>query len=134
MNPSPYIREQIIALLNGTINYDSVNVPCYEGQGEVVPYQILIGETTARKAGTKNSRAWQVEQVIEVVSEQQTNLRKHVDAIGSEVMELFSIPDSATWQIGSIVEPSINYLDDQSGEGTYINRLLLRYNFLIVLK
>lgn len=140
-NPSPYVRQQLAALLNESIAYDGVQVPCYEGQGETVTYQILIGETSARKAGTKNSRAWQMEQVIEVVSEQQTNLRKHVDAIGESVMALINptmltqgINSGAVWDVGTIVEPSINYLDESSGEGSFINRLFLRYNFLIVLK
>lgn len=140
-NPSAFIRQQLVTLLNEVIAYDGVQVPCYEGQGEEVKYQILIEETSARKAGTKNSRAWQIEQVIEIVSEQPTNLRKHIDAIGESVMQLMNpgvntqgLNGNATWQIGTIVEPSMNYLDEPSGEGTFINRLFLRYNFLIVLK
>lgn len=140
-NPSPYIREQLHSLLNETIVYNGKSVPAFEGQGEGVDYQVLIGETSARKQGTKNSRAWQMEQVIEVVSEQETNLRKHVDAIGEEVMQKMNptmltagIADSAVWQVGTIPEPSINYLDEPSGDGKFINRLILRYNFLIVLK
>lgn len=134
-NPSPFVRRTLITLLDGVITYNGSPVPCLEGSADVLPYFIEVSTTTATRAGNRDNKAWKVDQVIEVISEQTYNMRKHVDAIGEEVMQLMEgMTGDSTWQIGTIKEPSINYLDEQNGDSTYINRLLLRYNFLITLK
>lgn len=140
-NPAPYIRTSLVALLNNTITYNSLPVPCYEGGGEVTPYQILIEDTTDRTVRIRDTFSYRFEQVIEVVSEQQTNLRKHVDAIGGEVMNKIlptpmtkGISNNSDFQIASIEKIGQRYLDEASGQETFINRLILRYEFLIVEK
>jgi hypothetical protein len=140
-NPAPYIREQLVNLLDNAITYDGAQVPCYEGQGEVTKYQILIREQSMNERDDRHSFNDEFSQLIEVVSEQATSLHKHVDAIGSQVMDLMKpdtftkgIADSADFQLLHVKRTSQGYMDEQSGEGTYINRLILRYNFLIVQK
>jgi hypothetical protein len=140
-NPAPYIREQLVNLLDNAITYDGAQVPCYEGQGEVTKYQILIREQSMNERDDRHSFNDEFSQLIEVVSEQATNIRRHVDAIGAQVLAILKpdtftsgLADSADFQVMSVKRVSQSYLDEQSGEGTYINRLLLRYNFLIVQK
>ncbi len=140
-NPSPYIRSQLVTLLNGVINYDSQSVPCYEGEGEDVKYQIFLAEQNVAEKDTKHSFNSEFEQVIEVTSEQHTNLRKHVDIIGGEVMNLLKptpttkgVLSNTDFQITHLRKVSQNYLTENSGEGKYINRLILRYQIKITEK
>jgi hypothetical protein len=135
-NPAPYIRENLVTLLDSVITYDGVLIPAYEGQGEVTKYQILLREQTMSEQNDRHSFNDQFEQLIEVISEQETSLHKHIDAIGAEVMNILAsgIPGSADFQLINARRVSQSYIDEESGEGTYINRLLLRYNFLIVQK
>lgn len=141
-NPANYIRQQLIALLDETITYDSIDVPCYSGNGEVTKYQILLKDLTRpQDLDNRDSFAGRWEQQIEVISEQVDNVRKHVNNIGEEVMEILrptprttGIASNADFQIGSVKSGSPTYIDEQSGEGTFINRLILRVSFLITQK
>lgn len=140
-NPAPYIRQSLIVLLNNTITYNGSPVPCYEGSGAVTPYQILIEDTTDRPVRIRDTFSYRFEQSIEVVSEQQTNLRKHVDAIGGQVMNKIlptpmtkGISGNSDFQIVGIEKIGQRYIDEVSGQRTFINRLILRYEFLIVEK
>lgn len=137
-NPAPYIREQLVVLLNETITYDSVDVPCYEGEGEVMKYQILLVGQLKSNRSTRDSFNWQCEQRVEVISEQETNVHAHVDAIGAEVMnrikptpKTHGFTNSSDFQIGVVRIEIMDYIDEPSGEGTMINRLPLRITFLI---
>jgi hypothetical protein len=140
-NPASYIRQQLRVLLHETITYDSVDVPCYEGQGEVEKYQILLQSAFNQERGYRDAFVDHFEQVIEVVSEQDTSLHKHVDQIAGEVMDKIQpttnthgLSSNNDFQIGRAKLLSQNYRDEPSGEGTFINRLILRYQFIIVEK
>lgn len=140
-NPAPYVRNVLVTLLNNQITYGGQQVPCYEGEGETIPYQILIREQSIGAPKDKHTMSGRFEQVIEVISEQQTNLRKHVDAIGEQVMDLIKptalsqgFYGNTDFQVCTIKKISQNYLDEPSGDGSYINRLIIRLQFLIIEK
>jgi hypothetical protein len=140
-NPAPYIREQLTALLHETITYNGVPVPCYSGNGEITPYQILLRDQSSTDERRRDAFNEKFEQVIEVVSEQETSLQKHIDAIGAQVMAILKptpqtkgLADSVDYKIIAFKKLSQNYVTEESGEGTYINRLILRYSFFITQK
>ncbi len=134
---APYIREKLVTVLNDTVTYEGAAVPAYTGQGEVRDYQILIRDPRQTDISTRDSfnGRWEVE--IEIVSEQTTNLTRHIDAIGAGVMNLMkpapktsSLTGNHEFEIAAVKMEGFRYLDEQSGEGTFINRLILRYTFL----
>lgn len=140
-NPAPFIRESLVTLLNGTITYNAVPVPCYEGEGEKTPYQINLVELSRSGRDFRDAFHGQYEQVIEIVSMQATNMNKHVDAIGGEVMQLIKptpkttgIPSGSDFVVGAVKVISTNYLDEEADDGQHINRLILRISFLITEK
>jgi hypothetical protein len=136
-NPAPYLRKTLFTLLYGNVTYDSSLVPVVEsGSGDLVPYQIFIGEYS--DADRSNSHEWGADatQVLEVVAEQGTPVKKHVDAIGELVTNLI-MPTPLSAKLNSddfhinVTRPSINHIIENSGDGTFIVRLILRYNLLI---
>ena len=137
-NPASYIREKLVILLNDTITYNGAVVSCYSGNGEVTAYQILIRDATDTNLSTRDSFSGRWTQVIEVISEQETSLHKHVDAIGNSVLSVL-IPSpkisplngNSDFQIGVIRKEGQRYMDETSGEGTFINRLLITISFII---
>lgn len=140
-NPAPFIRTTLVTLLNGVITYEGVQVPCYEGEGELTPFQIILAEQTGIDEDDRHSFNTELEQLIEIVSRQSTNLRKHVDAIGGEVMNLIrptpttkGLADGADFQVRHIKVGRPNYITEQEDDGTYINRMLLRITFSLTEK
>ena len=142
-NAAPYIREQLVTLLDGVITYDGETIPVYENEGVMdgsVKYQILIKDQSSTPDNTKRSFSNQTTAVIEVISETSSSVRKHVDVIGNEVLALLKpttqttgIPDSAVWQIANL-EISTRYLTDEGGAETKIVRLILELNFTTIEK
>lgn len=139
-NPAPYIREALVTLLSG-VTYAGNEVPVYEGETEDVPYFIELADQSISEQDTKHSFNSLFEQVIEVVSEDRNNTRKHVDLIGGQVMNLLKptavsqgLTGSADFQVGTVKRISQNYLVENSGAAKFINRLILRYQFLIIEK
>jgi hypothetical protein len=140
-NPAPFIRESLVTLLDGAITYEGETVHCYEGEGEEGErYQILLAEQNINGRDDKSSSNNEVSQLIEVISQQSTDLNKHVDAIGAEVMELMQpsvitkgMADSADFQVMNLHGPFQTYRKEHNADG-FVNRLLLRYTFLIVQK
>lgn len=137
-NPAAYIREKLVALLHETITYASTPVPCYEGEGEVIPYQILLAGQVKTNRHNRHAFNWRCEQRIEVISEQTTNLHKHVDAIAASVLVILKPTPRLSAFTGNVDFRVINvdlefrdYIDEPSGEGTMINRLPLVLTFLL---
>jgi hypothetical protein len=139
INPAPYLRQKLFALLNNAISYDGQSVPVYESEGkDTDKVQIIIGEFTTADASnhtTFNSRA---RQVIEVISQQPKTTKKIVDIIGQSVTTTLQ-PDRHTdtmsgddFQVMIQGAPSINYLDEVSGSGSKIIRLILGYDLLVI--
>ena len=138
-NVAPYIREGLVTLLNNTITYDAQLIPAYSGEGEVRAYQIIIASQNGNPDNNyRDAFVNGFEQVIEIVSEQANNTNSHVDAIGEQTMALITPTRQATGLADSADFITVNarligqtYLGEPSGEGTFINRLILRYSFLI---
>lgn len=137
-NPAPYLRKAFFDLLDGQVSYDSTTVAVYEGEGRVSKYQILIGELSISDRSDKHSFSGRGSQLISIVNEGPGKLvHKHIDAIGDLVMDLIQPAprengiDVDEFQIIGLKKESQNYLDERSGTGGYITRLLLRYSFFI---
>lgn len=137
-NPAPYVKAKFFELLNGNVNYQSADVPVKEQGGKrVVPYMVLIGEFSLTDRSTKHSFSARASQLISVVHEGTgTLLHEHVDAIGDQVMDLIipaprTVLETDEFQITAIRKASQNYLDEPSGSGAFITRLLIRYDFLV---
>lgn len=137
-NPAPYLRKAIFSLLSGHVSYLEAQVPVVEGEGNEVRFEIFIAETSISDQSDKHSFTGRGSQLIEIVERGTGKLvHKHVDAIGELVMNLIQPAPRQTgittteFQIMSLAKESQNYLDERSGSGSYITRLLLRYSFLI---
>jgi hypothetical protein len=139
-NPAPYIRRSLFALLNGSVTYNTVVIPVYEGGGNSSDkYQILIKEYTDADRSNKSNFRGIGNLVIEVVGEEATALNKHVDAIADLVMNIIK-PDTKqggllsgdVFQVMINGKPSINGLIEDSGDGSVIIRRILRYNLLTI--
>jgi hypothetical protein len=137
-NPAPYLRKTLFTLLDGNVTYDGATVPVVEsGSGDLVPYQIFIGEYSDGDRSNKHGFEADASQVVEVVGEQGTAVKKHVDEIGDLVMNIIhpttqsNLLSSTDFNVCVQGRPSINHVIENSGDGTYIVRLILRYNLLI---
>jgi hypothetical protein len=138
INPAPYLRQTIYALLNNAVTYDGDVVPVYEGEGNShAPMQILISTYSDADQSNKTTFGANVSQVIEVQGEQMKITRKGVDIIGEQVMQLIHSQPSddnlsgGGFSVCVVGRPSINYLPDVSGSGAKIVRLILRFQLLI---
>jgi hypothetical protein len=141
-NPAPHIRKAIYAALLGNTTYNdgegyNTTVPVYENQGTEEQYQILIGEYSDADRSTKNNFGATGRQVIEIVSERQDSVRKHVDAIGDIVMSVLKptirdteVLSDSEFQIMIKGKPDLRHLTEDSGEGSKIVRLLITMNLL----
>lgn len=139
--PSSYLREKLGSLLNA-ITYDdgegfNGTVPVVASEGAESKYQIFIGDYSDADRSNKHGFEANANQVIEVIAEQSTAAKKHVDAIGELVTSAIhpttqsDLLDGTGISINVIGRPSINHLVENSGEGSKIVRLILRYNLLI---
>jgi hypothetical protein len=135
-NPAPYLRRTLFSLLDGNVSYESAVVPVYEGEGEVVARQIIIGDYSDADRSNKQNFGANGSQIIEVVCEQPTGIKKHADAIGELVMNLIkptttsNLLSNTDFSILIKGKPSQNHIIEDSGSGTKIVRLLLRYSLL----
>lgn len=140
-NPASYIRTAFGALLDG-ITYDdgegfNGSVPVVASEGTEDKYQIFIGDYSDADRSNKHSFGGNATQVIEIVAEQKTGAKKHVDAIGELATDIVQptvqsdLLSNADFTVLVIGRPSINHLVENSGDGTKIVRLILRYNLLI---
>lgn len=137
-NPVPYLRKAFFDLLDGQVTYLSESIPVLSGEGNEVRFEIFIAETSITDRSDKHSFSGRGSQLIEVVERGTGKLvHKHVDAIGEQVMDLIQPAPRETgistteFQIIGLKKDSQNYLDERSGTGSYITRLLLRYSFYI---
>ena len=138
-NPAPYIRTQLFSLLNASVTYENLPVPVYESGSEgSEAYKILIAEMTPVKRRTKASEDYTYDVAVEVVYEGYDNVRKHIDAIAEQVMELiqpslhsYGLQDNDDWQFTGLNINAPVYLDDVSADNKYIKRARLVLNFLI---
>ena len=137
-NPAPYIRTALVTLLNGTITHDGSPVPCYSGEGELVPYQIIIGDETWSRENDKASFMQDFTQPIEVVSMQATNTKAHVNEIMGSIVLLMTptpttkgIADSADFQVLNLEADNPQHISEVAQDGTFINRLIINYRFFI---
>jgi hypothetical protein len=109
----------------------------YENEGEVLPRQIIIGEYSDADRSNKNDFGSNSTQVIEVVCEQNDAVRKYADEIGELVSNLIhpnttsALLNGSDFSVMVVGKPSINYITENSGSGTKIVRLILRYSLLI---
>lgn len=142
-NPAPYLRKTLFSLLDGNVSYDDGKgfnqaVSVYEGgSGDDERYQIFIGEYSDADRSNKNTFGANATQVIEITGNQVDSAKKHVDAIGDIVMNLIhpttqsDLLNGTDFSVTVVGRPSINHLPEDSGSGSKIVRLLLRYNLLI---
>lgn len=138
INAAPYIRTAFNDLL-GNVMYESAAVPMTENDSNSsFKRRLVLGETSSGDRSTKDSfaRAWS--QVVEVICEQHTAKREHVDKIGDIVMNLIQPTPKTTsliidnrFQLSDVKIDGHNYLTDDGGSGIKIVRLILRYSFLI---
>jgi len=139
INQAPYIRQALYALLNGAVIYGGEAVPVYDNGGKAkLKYQILIQEMDSNNEGTKHSITERWQQVIEVVAEQRTAARIHVDAIGNEVINRMKPAPRTTginldsqFQLLNVKKEGQRYITDYGQDGTFIVRLVIRFSFLI---
>ena len=125
--------------MNGAVLYESNVVPVYESGSEgAETYKILIGEMLPAYRQTKASVDYVYDCTIEVIYEGYSNVRRHIDAIAEQVMELVApglhttgLQDSEDWQFTGVNINAPRYLDDVSADSKYIKRALLTLNFLI---
>lgn len=139
INPAPEIRKKLFALLDGNISYDGGVIPVYEGEDTpILPYKIILGDYS--DSGKPNKHGFQSEasQVIEIISEQATGMKKHVDAIGQLVCNLIHpSPRSTQWSTTDLTivmqgKPGLRHLIEDSGDNKRIVRLIMRYNIIII--
>ena len=119
--------------------YENSFVPVGESALEAKPYKILIESEDYNARKTKASQNWQGSQRLEVIYEGPDNVKKHVDAIRSLVMDLIEptlytkgLPDSETWQITNLICTPKQILDDLAADGNYIKRAPLLIEFMII--
>lgn len=140
-NPASHIRQKFGTLLDG-ITYDDGDgfndtVPVVASEGLDSKYQIFIGDYSDADRSNKHNFGANASQVIEVICEQDTAAKKHVDAIGELVMNAIhpttqsNTLSGTDFMISVVGRPSINHIIENSGSGTKIVRLILRYNLLI---
>jgi hypothetical protein len=103
---------------------------------EGIRYQIFLGDYSDADRSNKHTFGANATQVIEVVAEQNDSVKKYVDEIGELVNDLILPTTQAKNLNGSdfqvvVNRPSINHIVEDSGDGTKIVRLLLRYSLLI---
>lgn len=137
-NPAPYIRTALVTLLNGTITHDGSPVPCYSGEGELVPFQIIIGDESWSRQNDKSSFMQDFTQPIEVVSMGMVNTKTDVSEIMGSVMLLMTptpttkgIPDSADFQVLNLEADNPVHITEVADDGKFVNRLILNYRFFI---
>lgn len=137
-NPAPYLRQKLFALLDGNVSYDGNQVEVVEaGSGtEGMRHQIFIGEYSDSDRSNKNTFAANATQLIEVMAEQSDSTKKAVDAIGELVNDII-MPSPASANLNGndfmivVSRPSISHIVEDSGSGTKLVRLLLRYPLFI---
>lgn len=139
--PSSYLRQKLVTLLTG-ITYDdgegfNALVPVVSTEGAESKYQIFIGDYSDSNRSNKQNFGSNATQVIEVIGEDITARKKHVDAIGELVGNLIhptmgsNLLSNTDFSILVVGKPSQNHLTEDSGSGTKIVRLLLRYSLLV---
>lgn len=141
-NPAPYLRKKIGDLIDTNVTYDDGEgfndvVPVVASEGMDSKYQIFIGDYSDADRSNAHVFGSNASQLIEIVGEQDTAQKKHVDAIGELVMNIIhpttqsNLLSGTDFMISVVGRPSINHLVENSGDGTKIVRLFLRYNLLI---
>lgn len=138
-NPAPYLRQTINTLLKNAITYDGAAVPVYESEGSASDkVQIIIGEYSDADNSNKKTYGATARQVIQIVSQQPKTTRKIVDLVGEQVDDILMPTQTAeelsgdVWQVIMNGKSNVTYLDEVSGSGSKISRLILTYNLLII--
>jgi len=136
--PAPAIRRAFYGLLdNGAVQYNSNPVEVSEGEGEILPYQIIIEELQFLEDDTKHSFSGRVTQPVEVVTRNTGRFRSDiVDEIVNSVLALI-IPNPGVsalnvtgFQVGK-VNINIIPLKEESASKEKINRRIIEFNFFI---
>lgn len=141
-NPAPYLRETIGTLLDGNVTYNDDEdfngvVPVVASEGAESKYQIFIGSYSDSDDSNKSGFGSNASQIVEVIGEQMTAAKQHVDAIGELVTNLIhptttsNLLSGTDFSVMVVGKPSINHLTENSGDGTKIVRLILRYHLLV---
>jgi hypothetical protein len=137
-NPSPYIRTQLFTLLSGAVLYESLTIPVFEGDGNAIPYKIVIEDEEYSSWRTKVSANFNGTQRIEVIHQGQYNVKKHADAIRSLVLDLIEpnlttsgIPNSEDWQVTNLIATPKQMINDLAEDGSYIIRAPIELEFFI---
>jgi hypothetical protein len=138
-NPAPYIRKAVYSILNGTVSYNSEVIPVYEGEGEVLSNQIIIGSYSHRDNSNKHVFSYQSTQTIEIITiKEGLNPSKDSDAIAEIVMNLIKPStriaenlSSADFQVMIIGGPDMDAIREESANNQKVMRRLLRFNLLV---
>lgn len=141
-NPAPYLRKKIGDLINTNVTYNdgegfNTVVPVVASEGMDSKYQIFIGDYSDADRSNKHVFGANATQLIEIVGEQNTAQKKHVDLIGEAVMNIIhpttrsNLLSGTDFSIMVVGKPSLYHLVENSGDGTKIVRLFMRYNLLI---
>lgn len=138
IGPAQYLRKKLFELLHTNIVYDGNQIPVYEGEGDSTKaIQILIADYSDADSSNKTNFGSNASQVIEIVSEQAKGFRKTVDEIGELVMQqIHGAPNEnklsgEAFTVMVVGRPSIRHIVEESGSGSKLVRLILRYNLLI---
>jgi hypothetical protein len=137
--PFEVVKAQEIVLLNNTISYSGVQVPCFSSVAENVQYQIFLHSITSAPArNVRGAFVYNCEQLIEVISEQTDSIESHVNLIGNEVLKILKptketspLIGDADFKISSVSIDGLSHRNEQTSDLNWVNRLLIRISFII---
>lgn len=141
INEAGYIRQGFYAALNNNVTYNSSVVPVWENEdGDITAtYQIRLKEMSRVRERNKSRFMGRWNMVIEVIHVQHnSSSRKHVDAIGSIMMNIITptprakgVSISEPLQILNVQIDGQDHLTDKGANGESIVRLITRISFSI---
>jgi hypothetical protein len=141
-NPAPYIRKALINILDGAVVYNTEVIPVYEGEGELIANQIIIGSYSHQDNSNKHTFRYQATQLLEIITiKDGLNPSKDSDAIAEIVMNLIK-PNtrivenlsSAEFEVSIIGGPSMDPIREESVSSEKVVRRLLRYSLEVIEK
>lgn len=137
INPAPYLRKKIFALLNGNITYNALPVPVFEGQGKDLQNQVIIMGYSDNGVPNKHCFIKNASQDVEIITVKNDPTSKDSDAIAELVMNLIhptvesDLLSGTEFTVDVAAAPSLLPIREDSIEGTTIVRRVLRYSLLI---
>src|SRR5689334_17999785 len=94
-NPAPHIRKSLVTVLDGNVIYNSEIIPVYEGEGEMVANQIIIGNYSHSDESDKSKFSYRAVQTVDIVTIKNDPSSKKADGVAEIVMNLIK-PDTRT--------------------------------------